>query len=128
LPPGEAWEQAIVAAILNGIYFVPCFSRNYAARQETFMNDELRVACRRSQFPDRAWLEHYKKTIRQRSTQSFQSSIPIPSEFDSSTVLAGAHERVVEARARREAVATTYQAQVAAFLKRLVRNTIRTGQ
>ncbi len=44
IAPGEPWEDAIQRAILNGAFFLACFSREYYHRQQTYMHEELEVA------------------------------------------------------------------------------------
>jgi TIR domain len=44
LRPGERWKTAIREAIHSGILFVACFSREYAARDASYMNQELTLA------------------------------------------------------------------------------------
>src|SRR5262245_29321697 len=57
IEPGTFWEESIRTAIENGTYFVPCFSRNYIARERTYMDDELRLACRMTgSLQRKAWL------------------------------------------------------------------------
>jgi len=43
--PGHFWEDALRNAIRNGAYFLACFSQAYQFRQQTYMNEELRIAC-----------------------------------------------------------------------------------
>jgi TIR domain len=42
--PGQWWEDAINQAIQNGAFFIACYSQELRERQETYMNDELRLA------------------------------------------------------------------------------------
>jgi hypothetical protein len=55
--PGERWERAIEAAIRAGAFFVACFSRAYAAKGSSYMNEELHLAARevRRKPLDRSW-------------------------------------------------------------------------
>jgi hypothetical protein len=55
---GVRWQKAIVDGIKNGAYFIACFSRELAARGETYMLEELNVALDRlrSMPSDRIWL------------------------------------------------------------------------
>jgi TIR domain len=57
LRPGARWQDAIRQAIEGGAFFLAMFSRNSAARDRTYMNEELAVAIgemrRRSR--GRAW-------------------------------------------------------------------------
>src|SRR5437660_682693 len=57
LRPGQRWRQKIKSAITAGDYFIACFSRAYAARQKTYMNEELIVAIEqlRLRSNDRTW-------------------------------------------------------------------------
>ncbi len=57
LDPGIPWKQAIQQAIHHGDFFVACFSEEYNARDETYMNEELSVAIDRlRQKPiDKVW-------------------------------------------------------------------------
>jgi hypothetical protein len=41
IKPRERWEKAIEDAIRSGAFFVACFSRVYAARTSSYMNEEL---------------------------------------------------------------------------------------
>ena len=45
--PGERWQLAIRKAIDHGTFFIACFSSNYTARRQTFMNEELVLAIER---------------------------------------------------------------------------------
>jgi hypothetical protein len=55
LPPGVFWRDEIMAAVRRHDYFIACFSVEYAARNRTFMNEELELAIdevrRRSESP-----------------------------------------------------------------------------
>jgi len=42
--PGTPWQYAIRKAIENGNYFIACFSKAYATRKKTSMNEELNIA------------------------------------------------------------------------------------
>ena len=44
LSPGARWKDEIRKAIRNGDYFLACFSREYADREKTYMNEELTLA------------------------------------------------------------------------------------
>lgn len=44
IEPGKLWKTAIKDAINNGAYFLACFSREYATKTETYMNEEILVA------------------------------------------------------------------------------------
>lgn len=44
IEPGKLWKTAIKDAINNGAYFLACFSKEYAERTETHMNEEILVA------------------------------------------------------------------------------------
>lgn len=44
IEPGKIWKKAIRDAINQGVYFLACFSKEYEARNETYMNEELLVA------------------------------------------------------------------------------------
>lgn len=53
IEPGKFWETAIREAIGNGGYFLACFSKEYKAKLETHMNEEILLAIdilRRKQF------------------------------------------------------------------------------
>ena len=55
--PGSRWEQAIRRAIQQGAFFIACFSKEYNAREKTYMNEELTIAIEalRQQPTDRIW-------------------------------------------------------------------------
>ena len=57
LEPGIPWKQAIQQAILHGDFFIACFSKEYNARDKTYMNEELSIAIDRlRQKPsDKVW-------------------------------------------------------------------------
>lgn len=57
IKPGERWEPAIRSAIQDGAFFLACFSRSYADRTRSFMNEELHIAVEelRKRPVDRAW-------------------------------------------------------------------------
>ena len=57
LTPGTRWKQAIRRAISEGAFFIACFSQEYNARQQTFMNNELTLAIEelRQRPGDQAW-------------------------------------------------------------------------
>ena len=42
--PGDRWQQSIRKAIEEGSFFIACFSQEYAARDRTFLNEELTIA------------------------------------------------------------------------------------
>jgi hypothetical protein len=44
LSPGDRWQDAIRQAIREGHFFLACFSAGYAARDSTYMNEELVIA------------------------------------------------------------------------------------
>lgn len=44
ISPGMNWQHAIRKAISEGMAFIACFSTNYAARNKTYMNEELQLA------------------------------------------------------------------------------------
>lgn len=44
LMPGERWRDAIRRAINSGSFFIACFSRAYASRDQSYMNEELTLA------------------------------------------------------------------------------------
>ena len=44
LEPGVRWSAAIRNAIVQGRFFLACFSENYTRRQRTYMSEELRTA------------------------------------------------------------------------------------
>ena len=44
LLPGVRWEAAIREAIRQGSFFIACFSAHYAAREKSYMNEELVIA------------------------------------------------------------------------------------
>ena len=57
LTPGMRWQAAIREAIRGGAYFVACFSKHSAAREHSYMNEELLIAIEelRKRPTDRAW-------------------------------------------------------------------------
>lgn len=57
LETGSRWKDRIRNAIQRGDFFIACFSKEYQARRETFMNEELLVAVEqlRTQPRDRVW-------------------------------------------------------------------------
>jgi hypothetical protein len=57
LEPGQYWKDAIRKAIGSGAFFLACFSKAVAVRDETYMNEELAIAVEklRSISRDRAW-------------------------------------------------------------------------
>jgi uncharacterized protein YjbI with pentapeptide repeats len=44
LQPGMRWEDAIVNAIKDGVYFIACFSKNSQRKPKTFQRKEIRIA------------------------------------------------------------------------------------
>jgi hypothetical protein len=44
IKPGERWQKVIEDGIRSGAFFVACFSRTYAARTRSYMNEELLLA------------------------------------------------------------------------------------
>ncbi len=58
IDPGQNWRIAIKRAIKEGAFFLACFSREYAQRDSTYMNEELAVAIDELRVRpfDRAWL------------------------------------------------------------------------
>jgi hypothetical protein len=44
IPGGTSWKEAIRRAINQGDFFIACFSREYAERTRTYMNEELTLA------------------------------------------------------------------------------------
>lgn len=57
IKPGYRWEDAILEAIENGDFFIACFSKEYSAKNESYMNEEITLAIERlRRIPhDRAW-------------------------------------------------------------------------
>jgi hypothetical protein len=57
IEPGLFWDEAIRKAILQGDFFIACFSAEYNARSSTYMNEELTLAIEqlRQRPRDRAW-------------------------------------------------------------------------
>ena len=57
IDPGSRWEQAIRRAIQQGAFFIACFSKEYNAREKTYMNEELTIAIEelRQHPTDRIW-------------------------------------------------------------------------
>lgn len=57
LEPGMRWRQAIQQAIHQGDFFIACFSKEYSARDQTYMNEELTLAVERlrEQPADKVW-------------------------------------------------------------------------
>ena len=47
LVPGIQWKQAIRQAIHQGDFFIACFSKEYSARDQTYMSEELSLAIER---------------------------------------------------------------------------------
>ena len=44
LIPGMFWKEAIHQSIINGTFFIACFSLLYYKREKTYMNDEIQIA------------------------------------------------------------------------------------
>ncbi len=44
LQPGIKWENAIINAIKDGIYFIACFSENSENKKRSFQRKEIRIA------------------------------------------------------------------------------------
>jgi hypothetical protein len=57
IKPGHRWKQAIREAIKDGAFFIACFSREYAKREKSYMNEELTFAIDelRQRPTNRAW-------------------------------------------------------------------------
>ena len=57
IDPGLRWKQEIRRAIQQGGFFIACFSKEYTARDKTYMNEELIIAIEelRQRSTDRAW-------------------------------------------------------------------------
>ena len=57
LVPGRRWKQEIRRAIKSGDFFIACFSRSYAVRDRTYMNEELLIAIEEMRLrpSDRSW-------------------------------------------------------------------------
>lgn len=55
--PGDRWKAEIKQAIQHGAFFLACFSQEYWKRDETYMNEELRIAIDqlRKKPKNRAW-------------------------------------------------------------------------
>ncbi len=58
LKAGSRWAEAIVAGIESGGFFLACFSKEYASRERTYMDEELVVAraLMAQRREDRSWL------------------------------------------------------------------------
>ncbi len=56
--PGQFWEDALKDAIRQGSFFLACFSEAFNNRHDTYMNDEIRIACEetRSQNQYSGWI------------------------------------------------------------------------
>lgn len=65
IDPGSRWKQAIRRAIRQGAFFIACFSKEYTARDETYMNEELTIAIEelRRRPTDRVWFIPVKLNI-----------------------------------------------------------------
>jgi hypothetical protein len=48
IQPGQFWKDSLRDAILNGDFFIACFSEAYNSREQTYMNEELHIACEQS--------------------------------------------------------------------------------
>lgn len=46
--PGQFWEETLQAAITKGAFFIACFSKAFQSRDNTYMREELRIACEQS--------------------------------------------------------------------------------
>ena len=46
--PGQFWEETLQDAIRKGAFFLACFSEAFQARDNTYMREELRIACEQS--------------------------------------------------------------------------------
>jgi len=57
IAPGSNWKDAIRNAIENGSFFIACFSAEYNARSQTYMNEELNLAIEqlRQRRPSQTW-------------------------------------------------------------------------
>jgi hypothetical protein len=44
LRPGQRWQHGIRDAIREGTFFIACFSKEYLAKERTYMNEELSFA------------------------------------------------------------------------------------
>jgi hypothetical protein len=57
LQPGLHWQKALKNAIVNGIYFIACFTKNYCSRIESDRIEELKIAFERLYIAhgDRTW-------------------------------------------------------------------------
>lgn len=57
IAPGTRWRDATRTAIRHGQHFIACFSKEYASRARTYMNEELILAIDelRQRKTDRAW-------------------------------------------------------------------------
>ena len=57
LAPGLRWKREIRRAIQHGAFFIACFSKEYYARDKTYMNEELTIAIDelRQRPVDQAW-------------------------------------------------------------------------
>ena len=58
LKAGSRWAEAIAAGIESGGFFLACFSKEYASRERTYMDEELVVAraLMAQRRDDRSWL------------------------------------------------------------------------
>lgn len=57
IQPGRRWKATIRKAIIDGTYFLACFSPSYIERDRTYMNEELTLAIEqlRQRSTTRAW-------------------------------------------------------------------------
>jgi hypothetical protein len=57
ISPGSFWKDAIAEGIANGDFFVACFSKEYAEKSISFMNEELYLAIEQLRLRpiDRKW-------------------------------------------------------------------------
>ena len=57
LQPGIRWQEALKDAIVNGVYFIACFTKNYCNEMESDLIEELKIAFERLQTAqrDKTW-------------------------------------------------------------------------
>lgn len=57
IKPGTRWQVAIREAVINGAFFLACFSKEYNLRSRSYMNEEITLAIEelRRRPTDRAW-------------------------------------------------------------------------
>ncbi len=53
LQPGIRWQRALKDAIINGVYFIACFTKNYCNKMESHLKEELIIAFERLQIAHR---------------------------------------------------------------------------